>query len=142
MKGRTYRYMSQEPLFPFGYGLSYSRFKYGLARLDRESIKTGEIISVSVPIRNTSRIDGDEVVQVYLRKEDDTDGPLKTLRAFSRINIPAGETSIVNLTLTADQLEWWNATTGRMEVQPGNYEIQVGSSSQASDLQNLWVTIR
>ena len=142
MKGRTYRYMSQKPLFPFGYGLSYSRFKYGLARLDRESIKTGEMISVSVPVSNVSGIDGDEVVQLYLRKENDADGPLKTLRAFSRINIPAGETRLVNLTLTGEQLEWWNATTGRMEVQPGNYEILVGSSSHTKDLQNLPVTIR
>jgi len=142
MEGRTYRYMSQEPLFPFGYGLNYSGFKYGLARLDRKSIKTGEMISVSVPVSNTSGIDGDEVVQVYLHKENDAEGPLKTLRAFSRVSIPAGETRLVNLTLTAEQLEWWNPTTGRMEVQPGNYEILVGSSSQARDLQNLLVTIR
>lgn len=100
------------------------------------------MISVSVPVSNMSGIDGDEVVQLYLRKENDADGPLKTLRAFSRINIPAGETRLVNLTLTGEQLEWWNATTGRMEVQPGNYEILVGSSSHTKDLQNLPVTIR
>ena len=118
MTGRTYRYMMDAPLFPFGYGLSYANFRYGIARLHKESVKTGETILVSVPISNESMIDGEEVVQIYIRKENDLDGPDKTLRAFERVFIPAGETREVVIELTAPQLEWWNSSTNRMEMQP------------------------
>ena len=142
MKGRTYRYMTEEPLFPFGYGLSYASLNYGTPALNKESIKAGEKIIVSVPVSNKSRRNGDEVVQVYLRKVNDSAGPNKTLRAFRRVNIPAGETKRVNIELSADQFEWWNSSTGRMEIQPGNYEILVGRSSQNKDLQKLSIIIQ
>lgn len=141
MKGRTYRYMTEEPLFPFGYGLSYSSFHYGEAQLNSESIKAGETVTVSVPLFNKSNINGDELVQIYLCKDDDIDGPSKTLRAFKRVYIPARESKLVQLELSANQLEWWNASIGRMEVQPGNYKILIGSSSQNKDLQKINLSI-
>lgn len=142
MKGRTYRYMTEEPLFPFGYGLSYSSFQYGTPTIDKASIKVGEAITVTVPLSNLSKIDGDEVVQAYLRKENDSEGPAKTLRAFKRVYIPKGETKLVNILFSAEQFEWWNSTAARMEIQPGNYEILVGSSSHSRDLQKLNVIIQ
>ena len=137
MAGRTYRYMTEEPLFSFGYGLSYSNFKHGLPTLDKKSIKVGESVIITIPVRNESMLDGEEVVQVYLRKKDDPEGPQKTLRAFKRVNVQAGETKLVDLQLSAEQLEWWNASTGQMEIQAGTHEILVGSSSHASDLQSM-----
>jgi beta-glucosidase len=137
MVGRTYRYMTEEPLFSFGHGLSYSTFKHGLPTLNKKSIKVGESVTITIPVRNESMLDGEEVVQVYLRKKDDPEGPHKTLRAFKRVNVQAGETKLVDLELSAEQLEWWNASTAQMEMQAGTHEILVGSSSHASDLQSM-----
>ena len=141
MKGRTYRYMTQEPLFSFGHGLNYSNFNYRSTELNNKTINLGDALTVSVEIENDSDYDGEEVVQIYLRKLNDIDGPIKTLRAFKRVSIPAGETKIVNLDLSANQLEWWNPTTGSMEVQPGNYEIFIGKSSDIKDLIKTDLTI-
>ena len=141
MKSRTYRYMSDDPMFSFGYGLSYASFSYDTPQLNKTSIKVGEPLTVSVNISNVSDIEGDEIVQLYLRKLNDSDGPVKTLRAFERVNIPAGESKLVQLELGANQLEWWNAYTGRMEVHPGDFEIMVGSSSHKNDLQKINLSI-
>lgn len=138
MTGRTYRYISQEPLFPFGYGMSYTTFQYGKPELDKQEVKTEEAaITLKVPITNTGKIKGDEVVQVYLKRLNDSKGPNKTLRAFKRVNIPAGETMIVTLKLSNKQLEWWDNASNTMRVFPGKFEIMVGSSSQDKDLQKL-----
>jgi beta-glucosidase len=79
-------------------------------------------------------MDGEEVVQVYLKKEDDTDGPSKALRAFKRVLIPQGKTVNVELELSGNQFEWWNEKSRRVDVQPGNFEILVGKSSKTEDL--------
>ena len=83
MTGRTYRYMTQEPLFPFGHGLSYTSFCYGAVVLGSDNIKSGEKLRLNVPVTNTGKCDGEEVVQVYLKKNDDVEGPSKALRAFT-----------------------------------------------------------
>lgn len=142
MTGRTYRYMTDEPLFPFGYGLSYAHFSYGMPTLNKESIQAGETLIVSVPISNESVLDGEEVIQVYIRKENDPDGPDKTLRAFKRVVIPAGQTREVAIELTAHQLEWWNSSTNRMEIQPGTYKVFVGRNSAREDLQKIDIVIQ
>lgn len=134
MSGRTYRFMTQEPLFPFGYGLSYTTFEYGEMTLDKNKINAGEVLKLTVTITNTGKRDGEEVVQVYLRKHGDTDGPQKTLRAFERVNIPAGETVNVDFELKDRELEWWDVTSNTVRVCPGDYNIMVGSSSQTEDL--------
>ena len=135
MQGRTYRYMQQEPLFPFGYGLSYTTFRYGKPLLDKERIAAGQSVKLTVRVTNSGGRDGDEVVQLYLRKVGDTAGPLKTLRSFRRLFIAAGETTEVTFELGEQELEWWNETTQRVGLTPGNYEVLVGSSSMEKDLQ-------
>ena len=90
MKGRTYRYTT-DVLFPFGFGLSYSKFDIGTAKLSKTTIQSNENTQLSFPIENSSKRDGTEIVQVYVRKLNDTDGPLKTLKAFKRIDLKAGE---------------------------------------------------
>lgn len=134
MTGRTYRYMKQTPLFHFGYGLSYTTFEYGQMALDKSKIKAGESLNFSVPITNTGKVNGEEVVQVYLRKHHDSEGPNKTLRAFKRVNIPTGKTINVDFSLTDKQLEWWDTGSNTMKVCTGNYDIMIGSSSQTEDL--------
>lgn len=134
MTGRTYRYMTQEPLFPFGYGLSYTTFEYGQMALATDKIKAGETLKLSVPVTNTGKRDGEEVVQVYLRRHNDADGPNKTLRAFKRVSIPAGKTVDVEFSLQDKELEWWDASSNTMRVCAGTYDVMVGSSSQTEDL--------
>jgi beta-glucosidase len=75
-------------------------------------------------------MDGDEIVQVYLKKQGDDEGPIKALRAFKRVNIPAGKTVNVELELTPKQLEWWNPETNTMCNQAGNFDIMVGCDSE------------
>lgn len=134
MTGRTYRYFKGDPLFPFGYGLSYTTFKYGNIQLPA-TVTVGETVKVTVPVTNNGDYDGDEVVQLYLKKQDDTDGPNKTLRAFKRIHIPAGQTVNVELELTPKQLEWWDNQTNTMRTMPGKFDIMIGNNSQNSNLQ-------
>lgn len=106
MTGRTYRYMKETPLFPFGHGLSYTTFKYGKLKMNDDKIAAGQNLNLAIPVTNTGSRDGDEVVQVYLKKMDDTEGPVKTLRAFKRVRIPAGKTVEVKFSLDDTQLEW------------------------------------
>ncbi len=135
MAGRTYRYMADKPLFPFGYGLSYTTFVYGKVQLAANQVKTGKSLTFTVPVTNKGTYNGDEVVQVYIKRKDDPQGPIKALRAFKRVSISAGETVEVKLELTPKQLEWWDAASNTMRTYPGAFELMVGSSSQNEDLQ-------
>lgn len=123
MAGRTYRYFDGEPLFPFGYGLSYTTFVLGAPVYDATEGK------VRVSVTNTGGREGAEVVQAYLKKPDDTGGPLKTLRGFARVELKPGETKEVAIDLPREAFEWWNADTNTMCVTPGKYKLQVGTSS-------------
>ena len=134
MTGRTYRYMTQEPLFPFGHGLSYTSFCYGAVVLGSDNIKSGEKLRLNVPVTNTGKCDGEEVVQVYLKKNDDVEGPSKALRAFKRVHIPAGKTVDVEFDLGDKELVWWNPQSNTMCVSEGSYELMVGGSSQTAGL--------
>ncbi len=141
MKGRTYRHMQDEPLYPFGYGLSYTTFNYGEVTADKQEITAGQSLKLTVPVTNTGKMNGDEVVQVYLRKQGDVQGPLKTLRAFKRVHIPSGETVQVGFELTPKELAWWDEAAGAVKLSAGAYELMVGGSSKNSDLQHYPLVI-
>ena len=89
MKGRTYRYFEGQPLYPFGYGLSYSKFAYSNAKLSTSTLKAGRDLQVDVDVRNTSSVAGDEVVQVYLVFPKLPGAPLRALRGFQRVSDPS-----------------------------------------------------
>jgi beta-glucosidase len=133
MKGRTYRFMN-DALFPFGYGLSYTNFSIGDAKFSKSSIKKNESIELTIPVSNTGKSDGTEIVQVYVRKVNDTDGPLKTLRGFQRINVTSGKTGEAVINLPYISFEFFDRVTGKMTVASGEYEVLYGSSSDAKDL--------
>jgi beta-glucosidase len=126
MQGRTYRYMQEKPLFPFGHGLSYSRFEYG-----KPQVK-GNMLSIDV--KNRSKRDGEEVVQLYLQRPDDSKGPQKTLRATKRVRIAAGKTATVTFTLTNETFNWWDSDHNVVRPLKGKYNILVGGSSDDSTL--------
>lgn len=129
MPGHTYRYFEGKPLFPFGHGLSYSEFRYGKARLEDGVLK--------VPVTNVSDIDGDEVVQVYLKSANDPDGPVMSLRGFERVSIKAGETVMVEIPLSADHIDLFNPETGKLEGAAGKYIVYYGGTSDRSQLKKL-----
>lgn len=140
MKGRTYRYMD-DALFPFGYGLSYTNFSFGAASLSKSKISPDESTQITIPVTNSGNRKGTEIIQVYVRKVNDKDGPLKTLKGFKRIEIPAGKTQEVAINLAPASFEFYDYDELKMAVTPGEYEVFYGNSSRAEDLASLTVTI-
>jgi len=141
MKGRTYRFMNGDPLFPFGYGLSYTNFSIGTAKVSSTQISNGQSLQLNIPVSNTGKRNGTEIVQVYVRKVADTDGPTKTLRGFERLEVPAGKTNQATITLPYNAFEFFDRTSGSMKVTPGEYEIWYGNSSAAKDLKMAKVSV-
>ncbi|MBP5506512.1 MAG: glycoside hydrolase family 3 C-terminal domain-containing protein, partial [Prevotella sp.] len=129
MKGRTFRYMTDKPLYPFGYGLSYTTFSYGDARLDGKTL--------TIPVTNTGNRDGEEIVQVYLSRPDDPEGPIQTLRAFKRVSIPKGKTVNVSLTLDKKSFEWFDTETNTIRPLKGKFIIRYGGTSEKQQQKTL-----
>jgi len=142
MKGRTYRYMTEKPLFPFGYGLSYTTFTIGKADVNKNTLQPGESLTLTLPVSNTGKRDGAEVVQIYLRKPDDPNAPLKTLRAFQRVAVKAGKTQNVTVTLPPSAFETFDAASNKVRVCPGKYELLYGNSSDDNNLKALALQIQ
>ena len=130
-KGRTYMYFQGTPLYPFGFGLSYTTFTYSALHLSAATMAQGGSVTVSVDVTNSGTRAGDEVVQLYVSYPTTTGvpRPLKQLRGFKRVTLAAGETKTVALTLTRDQLAYWDATAKAFAVQPGTVHLMVGGSS-------------
>ncbi len=142
MKGRTYRYMQQQPLFPFGHGLSYTTFTYGEADLSKNTIGDGGTVTLTIPVSNAGQRDGNEVVQVYLRCMADKEGPHYTLRAFKRVHIPAGETKQVTIPLTYESFEWFDTATNTVHPLKGTYELLYGGSSDKNKLKTIVMNVQ
>ena len=126
MKDRTYRFFTGKPQWAFGYGLSYTTFKVGRVR-----VKDGKAI---VKVTNTGKRAGEEVVQLYVSKKRDKQGPIRTLRAFKRVYVPAGKTVAVEIPLTEETFLWWSEKEQDMVPTHGRYVLQVGTSSAKEDL--------
>ena len=138
MKGRTYRYFT-DALYPFGYGLSYTKYEVRGQKAEVGADGNGK---VTVEVANTGKMDGTEVVQLYIRNLQDPNGPLKSLRAFERVDVKAGQTSTVALSLNRKAFEFWDAETNTMRVKPGKYEILVGTSSVDQGLKRMEVEVK
>ena len=141
MANRTYRYFKGTPLFPFGHGLSYTTFKYGNAALEATEIKAGEDVTLTIPLQNTGNRDGDEVVQIYIRQLADGEGPAKSLRAFRRVSVKAGESTTVQIQLPAHTFEFYNPDTKTMTIHSGQYELLYGGTSDNNKLKRMNITL-
>ena len=131
MNGRTYRYFAGEPLYPFGYGLSYTTFKYSNLKIAGKA-KVGEPVKVSVNVQNTGKIAGDEVVQLYLKDEKaSTLRPKHQLEGFKRISLNAGETKTVEFELTPEQFSIIGKDDKRI-TEPGWFTIWLGGGQPGS----------
>jgi beta-glucosidase len=137
---RGYLFGTTDPLFPFGYGLSYTSFDIGAPVLSSASIRAGEGVSVTVPVTNTGKMAGDEVVQLYLRDDvSSVTRPVKELAGFQRITLKPGETRQVTLTIRPESLALWNREMKRV-VEPGTFTIMAGGNSQDVKSTTLTVT--
>jgi beta-glucosidase len=125
MKKRTYRYFTGQPLYPFGFGLSYSKFSYSQLKLSKTKLMAGNSLSVEADVHNTSGRDGDEVAQLYLSFPQFPLAPRRALRGFERIHIRSGQRRHVLFTLNARDLSWVNEAGDRV-VTPGAYRVSVG----------------
>lgn len=134
MRNRTYRYFRGEALFPFGYGLSYTTFDISKPVYRNNKVR--------VTVKNTGKCDGTEVVQVYMRNTADKEGPLKSLRAYSRVTLKAGESRVVDIDFPRQRFEGWDAKTNTIRVVPGRYELMVGASSADKDLKKIMVNVK
>ncbi len=126
MKGRTYKYFAGKPLWGFGYGLSYTRFKYGPVKLSAETLKAGDPLKATVTVTNTGAVSGDEVVEAYV-KTPQADGPIRSLAAFERLNIPAGQSREVTLEIDPRAISSVD-DAGNRAVLAGKYELSVGGA--------------
>jgi beta-glucosidase len=125
MKGRTYRYFTGEPLWPFGYGLSYTTFRYADLTLPPRAIAAGAPLDASVRVTNAGKVAGDEIAQLYLKFPDVPGAPVRALRAFQRIHLTAGESRVVRFHLTQRDLSMVTQAGDRI-VADGSYTVSVG----------------
>ena len=129
--GRTYMYDPHEPLFAFGHGLSFTNFEYSDLKISNSSIKDGEIVEVSLEVKNSGAMSSDEVVQVYVRyPESKLERPMKALKGFKRIHIPSGKSVTVSIPLKADELAYWDTEKHAFLLEKGKVELMVGASSK------------
>ena len=138
MKGRTYRYFEGEPLYAFGYGLSYTTFEYGEAKVSGSH----KSMKLTVPVTNTGGIDGEEVVQVYVKSLDDPDAPIKSLKGFKRVPVAAGKTVKVTVALSPEAFDFYDEAVDELSFKKGNYRILYGSSSRDCDLKAIDLNVR
>src|SRR5271170_7151112 len=125
MKGRTYRYFEGKPLYPFGYGLSYSKFSYSGLKLSATKLNAGQSLDVDVEVKNDSARDGDEVAELYLKFPASPDAPVRALRGLHRVHVAAGQMEHIHFSLDARDLSEVNAQGSRM-VGSGEYRVSVG----------------
>jgi len=130
MVNRTYRYFSGKPLFAFGHGLSYCRFKYSGATVDKSRAAAGDTIHVKVDVANAGAREGDEVVQVYYRHvKSAVPQAIQALCGFKRVAIPAGQSSSVEVPVSLKEFRYWDAGKKQYVVEPGDYELLIGAAS-------------
>lgn len=124
MPGHTYRYFRGKPLYPFGYGLSYSKFRYSNVRY-----ADGQL---TLTVSNRSLVKGTETVMVFVKRVGDADGPIKTLRAFQRVDVSPHSAVNVTIPLSEKTFEWWDSQNNTMRMLPGKYELIVSPDPSAT----------
>jgi beta-glucosidase len=130
MADRTYRYFNGQALFAFGHGLSYTKFDYQRAKLDRTSVSAGDTVKLTFALKNSGKSDGDEVAQVYFRhKRSAVPQPKLALCGFERIHLAKGETKSVTVEIPVQRLRYWDKTAKQYVVEAGDYEFLVGAAS-------------
>jgi len=141
--GRTYMYFQGNPLYPFGYGLSYTTFRYSNLKTSAATLRASGEITVSVDVTNTGKRQGDEVVQLYVKHlNSGVERPIKELKGFRRVTLAPGQTRTVELPLKAETLAYWDMARERWEVEADQVSLMVGSSSADVKLDKTVAVVR
>jgi len=142
-KGYTYMYVKGEPLFPFGHGLSYTKFSYSKMTLSAKKILADGSVTVSFEVKNVGKREGDEVAQLYIHDEKcSVVRPVKELRGFERVTLKAGESKTVTLTVPGEKLAFYDEKSHGFVVEPGRFEVMVGSSSEDVRLKGWFEVVK
>ena len=142
MKNRTYRYFTGQPQYAFGYGLSYTTFNVGKAKLSRKSMKKDGKVTLTVPVTNTGKREGTETIQVYVKALDDAGAPIKALKGFQKLMLSPGETKNFSVTLDSEAFEYYDEAIDELSPRAGKYQILYGTSSRDADLKALPFTLK
>ena len=142
MKNRTYRYFTGQPQYAFGYGLSYTNFLVGKAKLSAKQMKKNGKVTITVPVTNTGKREGTETVQVYVKRLNDPGAPIKALKGFQKLSLKAGETKTATITLDGEAFEYYDEKIDELSTMAGSYKILCGTSSLDRDLQTFDFTVK
>jgi beta-glucosidase len=134
MKSRTYRYFDGPVQYPFGFGLSYTSFDYRAEKNPAKKYTAKDTVNVTVKVKNTGKMDGDEVVQAYIQYPQVDRMPVKELKGFKRVSVSKGSEQSVTIKIPVQDLQKWDLKTHRWKIYPGSYKLVLGSSSQDSKL--------
>jgi len=137
MKNRTYRYFTGVPQYAFGYGLSYTTFNVGDAKISAKQMKKNGKVTLTIPVTNTGKREGAETVQVYVKALDDAGAPIKALKGFQKLNLKAGETQKATITLDGEAFEYYDESIDELSTKAGRYQILYGTSSMDKDLKAI-----
>ena len=138
MEGRTYRFFKGKPLYPFGYGLSYTNFKYLNAEFNKTIFRENENIVIKLKIKNSGNFDGDEVVQIYAKKlKPKKFRPIKQLIGFKRVFLKSGEEKIVEIEASLKPLFYWDMKENNYKIEKGEYRIFIGASSEDKRIEKV-----
>ena len=137
MENRTYRYFRGVPQYAFGYGLSYTTFEVGKAKISKKSMKDGGTVKITVPVTNTGKRKGTETIQVYVKALDYPEAPIKDLRGFAKLSLEPGQTGKAEIILNGESFQYYDPSIDELSTRPGRYQILYGTSSLEKDLKTI-----
>ena len=137
MENRTYRYFRGTPQYAFGYGLSYTTFEVGKAKISKKSMKEDGSVTLTVPVKNTGDREGTETIQVYVKAIDYAEASIKDLRGFAKVSLKAGESGKAEIVLDGEAFQYYDPSIDELSVKPGRYQILYGTSSLEKDLKTI-----
>ena len=137
MNNRTYRYFRGQPQYAFGYGLSYTTFDVGTAKLSKTSMKKKGEVTLTIPVTNTGQRQGTETVQVYVKALDDPGAPIKALKGFQKLSLQPGQTATATIKLDGEAFEYYDEAIDELSTRAGRYQLLYGTSSRDSDLKAI-----